>query len=363
MNGTWRFDGTGMRAPAGMRPGGRRGTGFTLLEVALAVSLSVLIVAAIASAIHLNVNVLQKQQTRIEQSQIARNVLMMIANDVRAAFQYKPSDVTGLDGLAVSQATIAGVALGADFSETDMSQLDTGGGDPSALDPNAIDPSLLAGMAGGSGADSGEMPEATSANSTSNQNIAAGPAEILRPGIYGNSSELMLDISRLPRIDQYSPLVLGTSGPVSLPSDLKTIAYFVAGESMETDAMQVGLPVSGQGGLYRRELDRAIAAFDLNVAGTLASQGYTRLIASEVVGLEFRYFNGEDFQSEWDSDLEGGFPAAIEITLVIDPQRELRETAESEMQLAEVLAWRTVVHLPVAEILPEEELNPGGGLP
>ena len=335
---------------------------FTLLEVVLAVSLSVLVVAAIATAIHLNIEVLQKQQVRIEQTQIARNVLMMISSDLRAAFQYKPVDVTGLDELTVSQAAIAGIASGADLSETDLSQIDPSDMDPSALDPSAVDPALLgdAGMGGqSSGSGSGVLGNNNSANSTANQNIASGPAEILRPGVYGNSTELMIDISRLPRIDQYSPVVLGTNGPISLPIDLKTVSYFIANEPMETDSMATGVKTTLQGGLYRRELDRAVAAFNHDVAGTLASDGYTRLIATEIIAIEFRYFNGTDFQSEWDSDLEGGFPAAIEITIVVDPQRELRETTQAEFQLAETKAWRSVVNLPMAEILPEEVTDPG----
>ena len=122
--------------------------GFTLLEVMLAVSLSILVIAAIASAVHLNVNVLQRQQVRIEQAQVARSVMMIISSDIRAAFQYKPADVTGLDELAVSQAQIAGVAAGADLSQTDTSQLD-----PSALAGASLDPgSLEAGSGGGSAA-------------------------------------------------------------------------------------------------------------------------------------------------------------------------------------------------------------------
>ncbi len=367
-------------------------SGFTLLEVVLAVSLSILIVAAIAGAIHLNVTVLQRQQVRIEQAQVARNVLFMMANDLRAAFQYKPADVTGLDELAVSQAQIAGIGSGADLSETDTSQIDTGGLDTGGLDPGSLDPGSLDGgsnnsggngsqapfelpdsgaaASGGGSADSGggqAAPATSSANSTANQNIASGPTSELRPGLYGNSTELMIDISRLPRIDQYSPVVLGTSGPVSLPTDLKTISYFLSAESMETDAMQTGLSVSSGGGLYRRELDRAVAAFNLDVAGMLAREGYTQLIANEVVAMEFRYFNGREFQTEWDSDAEGGFPAAVEITIVVDPQRQLRETGQAGTLLAELRAYRSVVYLPIAEILPEEELFPptlpaaGGG--
>jgi hypothetical protein len=327
--------------------------GFTLLEVILAVSLSVMVVAAIATAIHLNVTVLQRQQVRIERTQVARSVLMMIASDLRAAFQYKPADVTGLAELQVSQAAIAGIAAGADLSETDTSQIDTSG----------LDPSLLAGATAsagnGTGGDAGAgIPDGS--GSSGSQNISSAPTEILRPGLYGNSTEIMVDISRLPRIDQYSPVVVGTSGPISLPTDIKTIAYFVADESMETDSMIVGMPTTAGGGLYRRELDRAVAAFNLDVAGMLAAEGYTRLIATEVIAVEFRYFDGSDFRSDWDSDEMGGFPSAVEVTILVDPQRGMRESGAVSFQLEQAKAYRSVVYLPVAEILPEEETAAAG---
>lgn len=312
--------------------------GFTLLEVVLSVSLSVILMAALTSAIYVNMNVVQRQQIRIEQSQIARNVLMMMANDLRAAIQYMPADVTGLDELAVSQQSIMNIAAGADLSETDTSQ---------------IDPSMLAGaMAGG-----GEAAE-TEAPSTANQNISSGQTEVLRPGLYGNSTEIMVDISRLPRLDQYSPVVLGSTGPVSLPTDIKTIAYFVNEQQIETDSFVINSGQNPPGGLYRRELDRAVAAFNLNVSGTLAADGYTRLIASEIIAIEFRYFDGEDFQTSWDSDEMGAFPTAIEITIVVDPQRKLRASGEV-VQLEETQAYRSVVYLPVSEIVAEES----GGAP
>ena len=211
--------------------------GFTLLEVVLSVSLSVILMAALTSAIYINMNVVQRQQIRIEQSQVARNVLMMMANDLRASIQYMPADVTGLDELAVSQQSIMNIAAGADLSETDLSQ---------------IDPATLLGAVAGGGQEA-EAP------STANQNISSGQSEVLRPGLYGNSTELMVDISRLPRLDQYSPVVLGSTGPVSLPTDIKTIAYFVNEQQLETDSFVVNRGQSPPGGLYRRELDRAVA--------------------------------------------------------------------------------------------------------
>jgi hypothetical protein len=283
---------------------------------------------------------------------------------LRAAIQYKPADVTGLDELAVSQAAIANIASGVDLSDTDMSQ----------IDPSALAGAMTGGGSGTTGGGSGTgtgggaaaAPDPAAGGSsgvpsTASQNISSGQTEVLRPGLYGNSTEIMIDISRLPRLDQYSPVVLGSNGPVSLPTDIKTISYFFSAEQLETDQFVVGNSQTLKGGLFRRELDRAVASFNLNVSGTLAAEGYTRLIASEVIAVEFRYFDGSEFQSSWDSDEMGGFPRAVEIAIVVDPQRSVRESGEV-MQLADAKAYRSVVYLPIAEILPEDETTatPGG---
>ena len=87
---------------------------FTLLEVVLAITLSTFVVASIATAVRLELVTLEKQRANIERSLVARNILMMIKQDLRAAIQYKPADVTGLDELSASQAAIAGIADPAD---------------------------------------------------------------------------------------------------------------------------------------------------------------------------------------------------------------------------------------------------------
>ncbi len=332
---------TGFRAGQGDRS---PRNGFTLLEIVLAVSLSVIVVGAIASAVYVNSSVVQRQQVAIEQSLVARNVLLMMSNDLRAAFQYKPADVTGLEELTASQDQMAGLAAGAGLE--------------GSL-PEGVDPSMLEGMAGGGAEESGGTESSGSSSAgeptEASQNISSNQTEILRPGLYGNSKELMVDISRLPRLDQYSPVVLGTNGPVSLPTDLKTIAWFVEMSALETDQMIMtsAQGTEAQGGLYRRELDRAVAAFNLDVAGTLAADGYTRLIASEVIAVEFRYFDGKDYLSYWDSDEMGGFPTAVEITIAVDPHREIREQGVA-VQMENIRPYRTVVYLPIAEIIPEE---------
>jgi hypothetical protein len=319
----------------------------------LAVTLSAFLLGLITSAIYLNVRVLQRQQREIERSQIARNVLFSITGDLRAAIQYKPADVTGLDALTVSQATIAAAAAGMEGIDPGIAEA-AGNANPGG--------STTAGGSGTTGAGgSGGTEESTP---DASQNIGSNQTEILRPGLYGNATEIMLDISRLPRVDQYDPLVTGVDQPsVELPTDVKTVAWFVSDQSEESVHMQVGRDTAASGGLYRRQLERAVAAYSNNLAATLAAAGNTKLIASEVIGIQFRYFDGQDWVNEWDSDENGGFPTAVEVTILVDNERVISEDITNRLrenpESGEL--YRAVINLPVAEIPEEDETAAGGG--
>ena len=81
--------------------------GYTLLEVILALALSVLLIGGISVAINYHLIVLRQQQEEIERAQIARQSLFLITKDIRAAIQYKPIETSALNELieSVSAAT------------------------------------------------------------------------------------------------------------------------------------------------------------------------------------------------------------------------------------------------------------------
>ena len=65
--------------------------GYTLLELILALSLSVVVLTLIFSAISLYVFQVTKQQARVERELVSRSVLKIVANDIRAALESRPS--------------------------------------------------------------------------------------------------------------------------------------------------------------------------------------------------------------------------------------------------------------------------------
>src|SRR5262245_48111357 len=90
---------------------------FTLIEVIVAIGLTVLIVGIIGTAIRMYFVNLRVAQTNMELTELARNTLQLMTSDIRGAIQYKPVDVSGLQELIDSQAA----ALSSPSSQNDQS--------------------------------------------------------------------------------------------------------------------------------------------------------------------------------------------------------------------------------------------------
>ncbi|HMP80423.1 MAG TPA: hypothetical protein PKD54_13295 [Pirellulaceae bacterium] len=316
----------------------------TLIEIVLALGLSVLIFAAIATGIYIYLNTLTQQQSELEQQQVVRSVVQMISNDVRAAMQYKPADVSGLSNLSLTEALMGG--MGGLLGGSGGRDSGDGSGGTGGMDSGS-DAGVGGGSSGGTGAPSGS-------DGTSEEDTAT-----FRPMLIGNSQLMSIDISRLPRVDQYHSLMVGNDPGNQTPSDLKSVMYMLGQPGNQTGASQEFDPeIAALGGLYRRQIDRAVAAFRGEYGPTGSIDEYCQLIAPEIVQLEFRYFDGSNWQSDWNSENQGGFPLAIEVTLGFDTQRLIERSRQDRQNAAPAMAdmgrirlYRQVVHLPLSEIM------------
>lgn len=326
-----------------MKSGHHSKHGFTLLEVILALALSILVLAAITSAVYLHLNVLDRSRGRIEKARLARAILQMMSNDIRSAVQYKPVDMSDLEAM------MSGIDLSSMLaSQAGQSALDEFTGGDGTGD--------LAGMAGdmlGGGADM----DTDSLNSESGfaQDIADADAVPDEPGVYGNSTELLIDTSRLPRKDQYNPALAQTVQITDIPSDIKTVAYYLVSDG--EDAPVTGIESLDTGrGLARREVSRAVARYAQDGGGGLSGLGRTQVVAAEVGAIQFSYFDGTEWLDEWDSASSGTLPLAIEITIaLVDPDDEETGALVDISQADPEDVYRLVVHLPIAEPPEEEE--------
>ena len=133
----------------------------------------------------------------------------------------------------------------------------------------------------------------------------------------------------------------GELSATDLPSDVKSIAYYLRNESSaESFADNPNAPggeasTDGFGrGLMRAEMDRAVTSYADSGGGTASIYSTAQLLADEVVGLGFEYFDGTEWPTEWDSSTQG-LPRAIRVWLSIKPrygmsEKEIAQANEKE---------------------------------
>jgi hypothetical protein len=72
------------------------------------------------------------------------------------------------------------------------------------------------------------------------------------------------------------------------------------------------------------------------------------MLAPEVVGIEFRYFDGTEWRMEWDTSTEEKLPIAIQILLTMTTKRPQAKAADAGTTTAapNVRVYSMVVNLP-----------------
>ena len=264
----------------------RRITGYTLLELLLALGLTVIIVSLIATAIQTNGLTLTRVQASIERKQAARGILGMMQNDLRAGIQYKANEYAGLQDLFRS-IQLAGIQAPIPASESD---------DP---EDQLAQLEELAQLAGGGSIDA--------AGSDSEFEEIEEPEADGVPVFIGASNFVSIDISRLPRIDEYHPSIVSQQEASNTLADVKTVSYFVSAsngpnERRGTNVVQVPQgQTTVSGGLFRRQVDRSVAKFE-GLERTSEPDMFSELVAQEVVEISFRYFDGSNWFPEWNSE-------------------------------------------------------------
>lgn len=308
--------------------------GFTLLEVLLASSLSVLILLALGGAIQFYLFQVTESQTSIEQAQLARAVMRRMETDLRSAIWKNEIDFTSVEALAADS-------------------IASGAGDLAAS--AGLDPTLAEDALAGS----------------NTQELATSSVLPTTIGLYGNAYELQIDISRIPRIDEYDPQYTSFRSREigDIPSDIKTVTYFL---------MQPGVSSLGHGtvgdagitetqfGLVRRELDRAVTQYALNNGDSTGLDASAEILAPEVSILQFRYFDGYEWIEEWDSEAMGGLPMAVDVIIAIrdhDMTQALLADGAIEVPVADTSnpvgqVFRRLIRIPTAKPYePEEEID------
>jgi hypothetical protein len=188
------------------------------------------------------------------------------------------------------------------------------------------------------------------------------------PGIYGDQYSLMVDVSRLPRADEYiiQQASIMDGSLTDVPGDLKTVTYYVQTETNlgVNDALQSFADpsqISGYtSGLVRRQLDRAIIAYAEETADTQRLMATGDLVAPEVIALEFSYFDGVEWLLQWDSSSQS-LPWLIQISLAmqsasasedvyLEPGTPISTMPYADRQAYGIEVYELVVAIPGAQI-------------
>ena len=298
--------------------------GFTLFEVFIALTLSLLLMGAVYASIDLYWRYATAGRDRVERAQISRALIRRMRNDLQSiVFRLPEPEVETTDSAAAEEDTLS--ALGE-----------------------------AAGEAGSSG-------ETIGASTTVSEveDLASSSAST-SPGLVGFSDQLTIHVTRPSRQLSYAPLFSGI-GPAS---DQQTISYFLAqsgGSGLSGVVANIAMSRDGRTasdgnfGLAVLAGDRlAIEYADAN-ADTEQMGSQAEILAPEISLLQFRYFDGTGWVDSWDSSALGQLPKAVEITIGFREPAARQTAANRQLTTmgvasAPIAVLRSVVAIPITPV-------------
>jgi len=291
----------------------REPSGFTLLEVILALALTVIVLYMVTMAVGLHLRMLDAGRTHVEEATLARALLEQIAGDIRGVVRYDPIEAEGTFSASRSSAGASAEPGSEEGAEDDY-----------LIEEETAPP----------------------------ENLAESAVPTSVPGIFGSSEQIQIDVARLPRADQFSAAADTGSETQTAdrPSHVKTVAYYVV--TPGTSANAGGLET--RTGLIRRELDRAVTAYVAERGGLLNVELGLEPIAPEVIAVEFRYYDGAEWLDAWDTEVQGRLPAAVDVAVALGRVRHESAGPASWVGLGEeeeeqsTFFYRMLVDLPAA---------------
>jgi Tfp pilus assembly protein PilV len=323
-----------MRSSKPLASTSRTRHGLSLVEVLISLALSMLLLSAVYTAIELYFRQSHAGQEEIEKNQLARVLLQRIELDLRSV-SYRESTATTTDADSDANGTTgkSGTSSGTSSGGTSSS-----------------------GQAASGAAANGT----TGTDSTTTTSTVKTPADAFSgsdSGLFGDSQTMVLHVSR-PNRDLGSLQQMNAQMMGNRTSDLKTVAFFVAGSGsgglQSMAAAQFATQSKGgkisTHGLARMEGERlALQLADKN--GSVGSMlGQTQMLAPEVSRVAFRYFDGSMWQVQWDSVSYGGLPRAVEVTLEMTFEAKTSGQGRYKKTVQEApRIFRTVVPLPLSK--------------
>jgi hypothetical protein len=331
--------------------------GMSLMEIMIALALTVLVAGLTGGLMQWYVKNQTQSSHVFEELRIARTVLNMIGDDIRCMMRDEPFDVQPLVEL------IQASAGGGQGSGGASSSGGTSGGQAGGQGGGGGG-SFMSDAAGDS---SGGIVSSDSASSTTTATI----------GMLGTTSSIELDISRSPRLDEsiVQPTDLMSGTLTDLPTDVKTVTYYVQGpimngvsdslSSLSSDALIPDANRANPSGLIRRMIAKNALQKAYNEGETDRITRTGMLIAREVVGLSFEFYDGAEWLTDWDSSTQG-LPIVVRVTIALQnpkipsdqrlsPPLTLNTMSAQTLAQQGITVYSTIVPIPGAALATSNE--------
>jgi hypothetical protein len=271
---------------------------FTLLEMILAASITVLLLAALYVAVDVQLTHAADAREVIEQTTLARTLVNRMANDiVPSTNEFDPSRFqsassgSGTSGSGTSGSGTSGSGTTGATGSTNTSSTGTTG--------------------------TGTTGSATGGTSSTASSTTANPPPILL--LQGTTDTLTVWMSKVP----YSP------NSSNNPNDPNSLSNPNAPPGF-ADTRRVDYWLAGGGSLGLARQEQTNLTDDDVLPGTsppdVGDPGSKLIVAPEVKSLQFQYFDGAAWQESWDGTQLGsdnvtplGPPAAVKITIGLAP--------------------------------------------
>lgn len=295
-------------------------SGFTLIEVLVAVAMALLLMTAVYSAIDMHWRYKSAGQMELQRGQVARAVYAQLSMDIRSVQFAAPDPEEAAE-------------LEDDEADTD----DEDGEDLADIDADDLLQTESLGVFG------------TSTRLTLHVNKPVPPRSFNRVGADDEENDLVLMESEQRSVTWFLADLGGGDLEGQAAARFVDDPAMIAAGLVDNDSA-----LDGPLGLSRSEVDRLSGDIDAPAETDSSLADVAEFLAPEINSLVFRYFDGVDWQDEWDSEALGAIPTAIEITIGFvppSPDDILQATASDAIPTS----YRFVVALPVADAMISEE--------
>jgi Prokaryotic N-terminal methylation motif len=330
---------------------------FTLLEVVLALGLTVIVMALVGTALTSTLRLVESGRVKTERDQLARAILAKIGDDVRATVRYEPFDSSGMMKLATN------TTLNTDSTGQSSSSGTTGtsGTSSSSSTTTSGGTSTTSGTSSSGSQSSGSSSGSSSSSSGSSSSSTPPPVvSTTITGLIGDDTGLQIDIGRIPRLDEYVASENNGANQSSAPppSDVRRVMYYLANSTSSIVPSSSGTSNSGTG-LIRSEFDHASAQYTVDTGGDSSGASNPAVVAPEVLAIEFSYYDGSQWNTAWDTTSYNGLPQLIKISIVLSDPSRPKSAPEQNFASVEDAAqqdpdnvYSVIVRMPACDPIP-----------